>query len=125
VARHLQQKVYDRVRVGFERREMTDTIVDGVVEILDGVKRSRAASIVRTESARLVNEGKLAGYKAAGLGGKKEYVAFLDSRTTKLCRFLNGQRRGLDEPFDGPNGEQWMIPPVHVNCRSFIRYIRE
>ena len=125
VARALQQKVYDRVRTGFENREQTDTMIDDVQKLLDGVKRSRAATIVRTESTRLVNEGKVQGYKAANVGGKKEYVAFLDARTTDICKHLHGQKRGFDEPFDGPNGEQFITPPAHANCRSFVRFVRE
>lgn len=42
----------------------------------------------------------------------EQYVAVLDSHTTRLCRGLNGNRYPIGH---GP------IPPLHMNCRS-IRY---
>jgi hypothetical protein len=42
----------------------------------------------------------------------EQYVAVLDSHTTKLCRGLNGHRYPIGT---GP------MPPLHINCRS-IRY---
>lgn len=52
---------------------------------------------------------------AAAAGGgvrlflREQFVAVLDSRTTKLCRRLDGRRYPVGE---GP------IPPLHPNCRS-------
>ena len=125
VAQALQNKVYNRVKDGFENREMTDTIIDDVQDILGGVKRSRAQAIVRSESTRMVNEGKLAAYQESGVEGFKEWVSLPDDRRTEICRHLEGQVRRLNEPFTGPNGEELMIPPAHPNCRSFIRFVRE
>lgn len=42
----------------------------------------------------------------------EQYVAVLDSHTTRLCRGLNGNRYPIGH---GP------VPPLHMNCRS-IRY---
>ena len=125
VSRVLESKVYERVRKGFDAREDSEAIINDVDELLGGLKRSRAATIVRTESNRMVNEGKLRTYKDANIGGFKEYVAFVDDRTSPLCRYLNHQVRGFDDPFTGPKGEQVFTPPAHINCRSFIRFVRE
>jgi SPP1 gp7 family putative phage head morphogenesis protein len=47
-----------------------------------------------------------------------EYVAIDDSRTTPICRRLDGTRLPPDDPF-------WATytPPLHFNCRSTVRAI--
>lgn len=72
---------------------------------------------VEAEARRQARQAQTAADNAAGgpgIGGSKlftleQYVAVLDSRTTKLCRGLDGKRFPLGE---GP------IPPLHMNCRS-------
>lgn len=82
---------------------------DGVTQIsrnhIDAIVRSgilHVAARVRDQffqanAATLLNE---------------QYLAVLDSRTTQICRRLNGNRYRVGQ---GP------MPPMHINCRS-IRY---
>lgn len=125
VSKALQTRIYNEVKNGFENQESKQAIIQRVETVFVGVKNSRAATIVRTETTRLVNEGKLRSYKESGVEGRKQWVAFSDDRTTDICKHLNGQVRGFDEPFDGPNGEQFQQPSAHINCRSFIRFKRK
>lgn len=66
------------------------------------------------EARRQVREALGTAAAAGGAGAlqvfvQEQYVAVLDSRTTKLCRRLDGHRYPIGE---GP------IPPLHPNCRS-------
>jgi len=89
-----------------------------ITKVFD-VGNNRVTMIARTESNRAANFGRLHGYMKSGQSGKKVYDAHLDSRTSPLCRRLNGQEKNLDEDFIDPKGE-WKgpVPPAHVNCRS-------
>lgn len=70
---------------------------------------------VQAEAARQYEQARRAAAAAGApqLGKKvfqqEQFVAVLDSRTTKLCRGLDGKRYRLGR---GP------IPPLHPNCRS-------
>ena len=88
----------------FGRSELGGT--DGTREIT----RRGAQTLAQTTSAAVFN-GVLAALYAANkrIVKKEVYVATLDSRTTAICRSLDG------EVF--PQGEGPM-PPIHINCRS-------
>lgn len=49
----------------------------------------------------------------------RQLVATLDDRTTPLCLHAAGQIQPWDKPFDTLGGE-FMDPPFHLNCRSFV-----
>lgn len=77
-------------------------------------------SPLQEEAERQARQARAAADRAAGGDGLgsagatrvftyEQFVAILDSRTTKLCRGLDGKRYRLGE---GP------IPPLHMNCRS-------
>jgi len=89
-------------------------------EVTDG----RAMKIARTETNRFHNVAKNNAYKESGLSGKKMWDAFLDNRTSDVCKRLNGQIVGFDENFKDPlTGEEYPHPPSHPNCRSVIQFI--
>jgi len=82
--------------------------------------------IARTETNRFRNAGRLQGYKDAGLKGVKVYKAFLDNRTSALCKRLNGQKRALDEAFEDPlTNQKYEVPPSHPNCRCVVAFSAE
>ncbi|QDP57858.1 MAG: putative portal protein [Prokaryotic dsDNA virus sp.] len=82
----------------------------------------RATKIARTESTRFHNQAKLISYKESGLKGKKVWDAFLDERTSPICRELHDQKVELNELFKTSDGREWAAPPSHPNCRSVIRF---
>ena len=79
---------------------------------------ARLNTIIRTNTFEAVNEARynyftdplLQGYVEA-----LEYSAILDSRTTNICRHLDGQ-------VHASNSETWKNyrPPNHYNCRSLL-----
>lgn len=68
--------------------------------------------LCRTESAHIMGEATLQGYKDRGTE-KYKFEATLDDRTSDICQSLNGQVFKLREAQEGVN-----YPPMHPNCRS-------
>jgi SPP1 gp7 family putative phage head morphogenesis protein len=88
--------------------------------IMDVTKRE-AEALVRTSVMQVANATRMAIYEAnADVMKGYQVVAVLDTRTSMLCRALDGHLYGLDrQPMDGgpplPPG-----PPWHFNCRSSL-----
>lgn len=76
------------------------------------VSHSNALRLVRTEFNHLSNQAALAEYQAKGIK-KYKFVAAIDSRTSDICRDLNGQIFNVADAKTGLN-----FPPMHPNCRS-------
>ena len=68
---------------------------------------SNALRIVRTESCWIMNEATVNNYKDNGI---KEYeiMAFLDNKTSKICRDMDGEVVNVKEAMPGKN-----MPPFH------------
>lgn len=77
-----------------------------------GVSTYDAKRLVYTESSFVLNQSHTRAYVDAGLE-RYEYNAVLDSDTSKVCTFLNGQKFRFDEAVVGQN-----FPPMHPFCRS-------
>ena len=75
----------------------------------------QAERLVRTEMNYAMNQGHLKGYADSGVVEKYEFLAAIDSRTSKLCKNQNGKVYKLSEATVGVN-----YPPVHCNCRSTV-----
>lgn len=79
------------------------------------VSQSSAARLVRTETCYFENQAEIEAYKDMGIS---EYVilATLDSRTSKICREMDGKRFKIEEAVAGKT-----LPPLHPYCRTAIR----
>lgn len=75
----------------------------------------QAERLVRTETNYAMNQGHLKGYADSGVVEKYEFLAAIDSRTSKLCKNQNGKVYKLSDATVGVN-----YPPVHCNCRSTV-----
>lgn len=75
----------------------------------------QAERLVRTETNYAMNQGHLKGYADSGVVEKYEFLAAIDSRTSKLCKNQNGKIYKLSDATVGVN-----YPPVHCNCRSTV-----
>ena len=121
---------HDREKVG---KKLTEILEKGVVQGTSLQKMSRelrdvtgqsfnnAFRLIRTETSHIDGQVTLEGYKQAGkdLGLEYyEYDAFLDSRTSTICRELNGKRFKVSEAEVGVN-----YPPMHPNCRSTTQLV--
>lgn len=86
-----------------------------------GQSFNNAFRLIRTETSHIDGQVTLEGYKQAKeeLGLEYyEYDAFLDSRTSKICRELDKKRFRIDEAKVGVN-----YPPMHPNCRSTTQMV--
>lgn len=78
------------------------------------LKRSQMDSLSRTLIQNAVNQADEETYKSSSLIERVRYNAILDSRTTDICRELNGRTFLVGE---GPR------PPQHYNCRSYTTVV--
>ena len=77
---------------------------------LTKLANNQIQTIVRTSVNQVQNQASQAVYAAnSKVAPKYEYVATLDSRTSPICRRLDGQKFAYNK---GPT------PPQHFNCRS-------
>ena len=72
----------------------------------------KARRLVRTESNFIANQAEHDAYKRLGVE-EYQYIATLDTRTSKLCRELDGRVFNVEDGKPGVN-----MPPMHPNCRS-------
>ena len=75
----------------------------------------QAERLVRTETNYAMNQGHLKGYADSGVVEKYEFLAAIDSRTSKLCKNQNGEVYKLSDAVVGVN-----FPPLHPHCRSTV-----
>lgn len=121
-ARKLQRddlhRISSAIQTGMVRGETTTNIAARVVgnASLRGangvtqITRNEAESITRTAIQAYANAARNAVFNAnSDIFTKERYVATLDSKTTPMCRALDGRlfKRG-----EGPQ------PPIHWRCRS-------
>jgi SPP1 gp7 family putative phage head morphogenesis protein len=79
------------------------------------VSYSSAERIVRTESSFVTHQATWEGYKASGVVEQYEFLATLDTRTSEICRSMDGRVFRLSEKEVGVN-----YPPLHPYCRSTV-----
>lgn len=94
---------------GTKKLNYSDGII-GAPGTSAAVARRNARAVARTAVQHVSSAARMATWEAnAEFITGYRFVATLDSRTTQVCRTLDGQLFELDA---GP------IPPVHVGCRS-------
>lgn len=77
------------------------------------VSYSNARRLIRTEINYISNKGSIQAYKDTGILDRYRYLATLDSRTSDICREMDGKVFELKEAKVGVN-----LPPLHPYCRS-------
>lgn len=76
------------------------------------VSYSNAKRLIRTEMNYISNKSTMQAYIDSGVT-EYEYLATLDSRTSDICRELDGKMFNIKDATIGVNQ-----PPLHPNCRS-------
>lgn len=110
LVRELQTKLYQ----SFIRGDSVQQTAKDLAERMQ-VSYSSAERIIRTESSFVTHQATWEGYKASGLVERYEFLATLDSRTSEICRSMDGRVFRLSEKEVGVN-----YPPLHPNCRSTV-----
>lgn len=78
-----------------------------------GVARSRAITLVNTESAYITSKATFDSYSGSGVVKQYEILATLDLHTSKICRSMDGKVFKVSEKEIGVNA-----PPFHPRCRT-------
>lgn len=79
------------------------------------VARSRARTLVNTESSYITSKATFDSYSRSGVVKEYEILATLDLHTSKICRSMDGRVFKVTEKEIGVNA-----PPFHPNCRTTI-----
>lgn len=95
---------------GFEEQLTVPEIRDQIEALyLEQIIPNRSMVIARTEVISASNAGSRYAAKQTGLQLEKEWVATADKRTRKSHKKADGQRRGIDEPYE-VGGHKLMYP---------------
>ena len=105
----IEKGLMDCISRGVSKDELVKTLMDDF-----GKGFSDADRIARTELTYVQNQAAKDRYEAAGIK-KYQYLAEIDSRTSNICKELNGKEFNFTVSSVGVN-----MPPMHTNCRSTI-----
>lgn len=112
---HVGKKVTEILETGIPQGKSTQEMSRELADAT-GQQFNNAFRLIRTEAAHVDGEVLLDSFRQAKdeLGYTKyRYDAFLDSRTSTICRELDKKVFDIDEAEIGVN-----FPPMHPNCRS-------
>lgn len=98
---------------GFIQGESANKIAERIAKVMN-IQYSAALRLVKTELNAVQSAKNLKAFESQKIN-KYMYCAILDSRTSKICRKMNGNIYLLKDAKRGVN-----LPPLHPNCRSFI-----
>ena len=111
--RSLAFTIKSELNKGFIRGESLQDISKIISDKFD-TSFSNAMRLVRTESCWVMNEATVNNYKENDIK-EYEFMAFLDKKTSKECKRLDGKKFSIEEYQAGVN-----LPPLHPNCRSCV-----
>ena len=111
--RKLNLSIKEEILKGVKRGDSLQNISRIITDKFD-ISYTNTMRLVRTEASRVMNEATLNNYKENGIK-KYEYMAYLDSKTSKQCKSLDGKVFNIEDAKAGVN-----LPPMHPNCRSTI-----
>ena len=107
----LKDKVQEQiVQATIQGKDLRQCIKD-VSETMEAT-REVTKRLINTEHAYACSQGDLKMYEEFGID-RYEYVATLDSKTSNICRGLDGKVYKRSEAIPGVN-----FPPTHPHCRS-------
>lgn len=108
IANKLQKAV---TRSILEGKSIENLTRDVSTELGNDLKHS-VRRLIHTETAYVKSQGDLLTYDKLGVD-EYEFLATLDSRTSSICRSLDGEHFKLEDATPGVN-----YPPMHPYCRS-------
>lgn len=110
---HLIEDLYKSLTRSVMRGESPDRLINEVTKKYN-VARSRAKTLVMTESAYFGNQAQQDCYKELDVE-EQIFVATLDLKTSEICRENDGRIIKTTDIEVGVNA-----PPLHCNCRSVL-----
>jgi len=119
----MAERLRQEIQRGVMNLESVNKVQERVEKVMD-IGRDRARMIARTEMNRAENMGHIDAARQSGLKLMKQWDAHLDTRTSSVCRDLDGVKIPLDAKFRW-KGQEFDTPPAHPNCRSVLIFIQE
>ena len=127
----LKEKLKEGLQNGESLPELTNRIRD-VYEFSDQVRAERVA---RTEAFRVANSATKEAWRQSGVVKTLKWYTAADERVCEFCDPMNGKTVGIEEDWfkkgdemTGKEGGSLPIdyadvgnPPLHANCRCYIR----
>ena len=104
--RSLAFTIKSELNKGFIRGDSLQDISKIISDKFD-TSFSNAMRLVRTESCWVMNEATVNNYKNNGIE-EYEIMAFLDNKTSKICKSMDGEVVNVEEAIPGKN-----LPPFH------------
>jgi HK97 family phage portal protein len=92
--------------------------VEGVYSFADA---RRAGLIAKTESFRAANWANRQAWAQSGMVKTLMFYTAEDEKVCPTCAALDGTVVGIDDKFFDDDYSDGMVPPVHPDCRCFIR----
>ena len=108
----VSNKLFEELKNGIIKGERYEDISKTLKKGYEKRSLSDIKKIVRTEGTAITNAVGLEMFKEEGYTDYK-YSSVIDSRTTEICRSLDGSIFKISQAERGVN-----FPPMHVNCRS-------
>ena len=109
----LASKVKETLNKGLIRGDSLQTMAQSLADVMNK-DFNRAMVLVHTETCWVQSEASKRQYEEDGVT-EYEFAAFLDNKTTKECRELDGKIFKVKDGVPGVN-----MPPMHPRCRSCI-----
>jgi HK97 family phage portal protein len=102
---------------GTNLTELTNA-VDGVYSFAD---ERRAGLIAKTEAFRAANWANREAWAQSGVVKSLKFYTAEDDRVCPRCAELDGTEVGIEDKFFHDDYSDGMAPPVHPDCRCYIR----
>lgn len=115
----VSNKLFEEVKNGIIKGERYEDISEQIKAGYEKRSLSDIKKIVRTEGTAITNSTSLELFAEEGYK-RYTYSAVIDSRTTDICRSLDGDTFLISQAERGIN-----FPPMHVNCRSGFEIVLE
>lgn len=119
---------------GIEAGDGLNQLIERVRVVYDFSNTVRAAAVARTEAFYIANEGSREAYRQSGIVKSLRWYTAEDERVCPWCGPQNGRIVGVEEVFFEKGdvltseGKELKldyraidVPPLHTNCRCFIR----
>ena len=125
----------ETLNAGIRNGDDLDQLSRRVRDVYDFSNTTRAAAVAHTEAFYIANEGSREAYRQSGIVKSIRWYTAEDERVCEFCGPQHGVVVGIDEVFfpkghilQGRDGGHLPlsyravdVPPLHTNCRCFIR----
>lgn len=130
-ANTIAKKLTEAQKLGATLDEVTELVND----VYDHANVVRASMVARTETFRIANAATHDAWEQSGVVKTMKWYTAADERVDPLCGMLHGKTIDIKDKFfdkgdvvTGSDGREFTVnyddvryPPLHVNCRCYVR----